>query len=286
MALLRPMRFGLLGLAVLALAGCLFRRDVHAPSWMKPFAGPAGSDVIVMDVAVLEVPVGDPYVNSELWSAADDQVVAPEIRKRLEENGLRVAKVCGRPPDGLLGLLTSERSNRNARQARKRSGDPYSVAIGPQRETLRYQPDGAGEANLFEQASCFLQITPQLGKDGKVQMQLVPQVQHADRKHGMLSPTIAMVLQTQRSTESFAPLRLDVPIGLNEYILVGAYFDRRESLGFQFFVTGTGERPVQRLLAIRAARMGQAAEPGAPLAAELAPPSTPAIRAGTPLAIP
>jgi hypothetical protein len=288
MAMLRRPLLGFTGLFVLTVAGCLLRRDEITPNWLKPFTGPAGADVIIMDIAVLEVPVGDKYINGELWSAADDQIVPPEVRKRLDENGLRVAKVCGRPPDRMLDLLTSERSNRNARQVRKRANDSYGVIIGPQREACSFQMPGddAKTASTFEQANCLLQLTPQLAKDGSVQVQVLPQVQHADRKRGMLSPTVALGLQSQRPIDGFSSLRFDVPLGLNEYLIIGTQFDRPQSMGYEFFVHNEANRPVQRLLAVRAGRMGQGTDVGAPLVNDAVRSSSPAAQAGAPLSIP
>lgn len=288
MAMLLRQRFWLTACLALALGGCLFRRDATAPNWMKALGGPTGADVVVMDIAVLEVPAGDRYVNGELWSAADDQILAPEVRKRLDDNGLRVAKVSGRPPDGLLNLLTSERSNRNARQARKRANDTYVTPIGAQRDVLRFQlaGDGAAEPSSFEQAQCAIQITPVLNSDGKLQLQFVPQVQHADRKRGMLSPAIALALQTQRPVETFSGLRWEVPVGLNEYIVIGTRFDKPQSLGNQFLVTAEGDRPTQRVLAIRAGRLGQSIEAPAPLVGDLPRMTIPAVSPGSRLAIP
>src|SRR5207253_1601580 len=121
-------RCWLLLLPVIALAGCFTPSDGKGASWrdrLRAFTGPVGSDVVVFEVAVLEVPVGDRYVNGEMWAAIDDQVLPAEVRRKLEEQGLRVGKVNGRPPDKLMDILTSERHNRAPYRASRRSGSPH-----------------------------------------------------------------------------------------------------------------------------------------------------------------
>src|SRR5260221_1268017 len=121
--------------------------------------------------------------------------------------------------------------------------------------------EGTEEAVALERAQCLMQVTPVIGDEGKITVQFLPQIQHADRKRqGQLIPTIALALQSNRATEGYPALRWDVTLGPNEYVLVGARFDKPQSLGYRFFVTAEGEKPTQRLLAIRAGRFGQANE--------------------------
>jgi len=250
-------------LPLLLLAGCLWQRGAGGKSWTLPFAGPTGADVVDVQVAVLEVPAGDRYANTSLYTQIDDQILAPEIRQRLEENGLRVAKVIGRPPDGLQDLLTSDRSNRNPQHVRVRSNNNKIVPLGPSREVCQFQlaADGREEAIALEQAQCLMQVTPVIGEEGKINLQFLPQIQHADRKRqGQFIPTIALALQSSRATEGYPALRWDVTLGPNEYAVVGARFDKPQSLGYRFFVTAEGEKPTQRVLAIRTGRSGQAIE--------------------------
>ena len=78
----------LLLLLLLLISGCwlpwLSQRPT-APSASKIFqslGGPAGSDVVVMEVAVLETTIGDSYVNEGLWNTAIEQSLS-EVRPSL-----------------------------------------------------------------------------------------------------------------------------------------------------------------------------------------------------------
>src|SRR5205823_13885112 len=90
---------------------------------LKPFAGPLGADAVGLQVAVLEVPVGDRYVNGGLWATIDEQVVALDRKSALDDNGFRIGLV-GPRPDGFDDLLNSPRANPdgNTRWVQMRAG--------------------------------------------------------------------------------------------------------------------------------------------------------------------
>jgi hypothetical protein len=133
-------------LATLA-AGCVGSSEVvRSTAWLqsfRPTTGPGGTDVIQMDVALLERPVGDRYINQDLWTVADEQVIALDRKAVLADDGLKVGQLGGIPPAGLQALLTSERTCAN-RAARARSGHSYELMLAPARPApLR---DGEGRA--------------------------------------------------------------------------------------------------------------------------------------------
>src|SRR5262245_36631374 len=104
----------LLGLLAGLLAGCLNTEPVRqSGDWlsrMHPFQGEAGADVVQMDVALLEQPPGDAYLNGELWQTADESGVDLDRWDSLAGNGFRIGQFAGILPDRLQALLTSERS--------------------------------------------------------------------------------------------------------------------------------------------------------------------------------
>src|SRR5881409_3401857 len=129
------MRHGraLLGLLNVLLVGCVTGGPAHTalrPERGSPAPAAADPDAVVLYVALVERPVGDRYLNQDLWALADEQVVGIERRAVLEENGFRVAQVGGIIPAGLLGLLSSERSCVNPRCVRLHAGHPTTVPLG------------------------------------------------------------------------------------------------------------------------------------------------------------
>ena len=254
-----------LGLLAVPLVGCATGGPVGPTSWLealRPFHGPVGPDVVQMDVALLERPLGDPYLNQRIWALADEQVVALEGKGVLEDNGFRVGQVGGIIPEELKDLLFSERSNVNPRRLVFHADHPTVVKLGgavPQC-TFQVQQDGRALPVALEEAECTLEILPSLAKDGRVRLRFTPQVQYgraaltrrpADDRSGW-------ELKEERPTERYPALSWDVALAPNEYVLVGARFGAPETLGHQSFIRPDESTPVQRLLVIRTGRSATA----------------------------
>src|SRR2546422_2803409 len=100
-------------LTVTALGGCAVFETGHSTSWLKrsrPAAAPLPPDIVQMDLPMIERPVGDRYLNQELWANTDEQIVGPEYKAAVDDNGFRVGQIIGIPPGRLQALLTSPRS--------------------------------------------------------------------------------------------------------------------------------------------------------------------------------
>ena len=75
-------------------------------------AAPQG-DTVYLDVALIERPAGDDFLDREVWDSSDEQGVGLEVKPILEENGLRIGQF-GLLPDRLQTLFheTSEQVTR------------------------------------------------------------------------------------------------------------------------------------------------------------------------------
>jgi hypothetical protein len=265
---MRRWRGVLVGLLAGLCVGCITGDGARPASTLfgglRPLQVPAGADIVRLDVALLERRVGDPYLNEGLWTLADEGGVPLESRAMLEENGFRIGQVGGLPPPELLALLTSERSCANPRQIRLHAGDAKDLLVGPILPVCRFQlqADGEPEAVSLEQAQLMLSVVPTLTRDGRIALHFTPQVEHGEAQL-VACPAAdhsGMVLQRQRAVNRYAALSWDVTLAPNEYVVVGARGERRESLGYQAFVRPQESPPVQRLLVLRASRTA----PGAP----------------------
>jgi hypothetical protein len=217
-------RGSILTCAVLAglLAGCLNANSVRPKHWfdrLRPFSGPAGPDVIVMDVAILECPLGDRYVNEELWTRTDEQVVELERKALLAENGLRVGQVGGIAPAELQALLTSERTNGKPRRVMLHSGNSTTVAVGPVLPVcnMTIYADGKDRPLAIVDGECQFDVTPSLSKDGRTKLSFAPKVQHgaAALLHRPAADRSGWEFREQRPTESFPTLGWEVSVAPN-----------------------------------------------------------------------
>lgn len=243
--------------ALLLLGGCVWTGDApHSESLetLRPVTGPQGSDAVGLEVAVLEVSVGDRYANSGLWATLDEQVIPLDRKSLLDDNGFRVALISGMRPDRFDDLLKSPRTNPDPHWIQMRAGNTKVLTLGPSRAVCQFRITNDGKAGpivAFENAQCGVQIVPSLAADGRIQMAFVPIVQHGLRP---LWPTAANAADLQRPAERYSDLGWELTLTNGEFVLIGANFEKKESLGFATFVDPDAIRPIQRLLAIRAAR--------------------------------
>jgi hypothetical protein len=255
----------LLGLLSVLPSGCFTGEKVHKTAWLDrmPFVqkGPQGADLVVMYVALLEVPLGDRYVNRELWDQVDEQVIALERKPILEENGWRVAQMGGIIPSRLQAMLTSDRTCSNPRRLLLHAGDTTTFQLGPELPACRFELHQAGRATAveLEKAQCAVVVKPTLTRDGRTKLQFTPQVQHGNvsmlpRATKKPSGDYEWELHEERPTETYGNLGWEVVLAPNEYVLVGARYDRLGTLGQQCFFSRDPQAPVQRLLAIKTAR--------------------------------
>src|SRR5256885_16763862 len=96
-------------LAVPLFLGCAAEKAAAPVSWLerlKPFSGPAGPDVVQMDVYVAERPLGDRYLNEGVWQL-DEQAITLEKKVDLEDNRLRGGPGGGLPSAVLRNHLTN-----------------------------------------------------------------------------------------------------------------------------------------------------------------------------------
>jgi hypothetical protein len=287
------MRAVLLALLLGALVGCFGNKLerstsalVQQPTHLEP--GPTGADVVLLQIAVLERPYGDRFLNTELWQLGDEQGVALERKPVLQDNGFRVCQIVGGlPPGGLHALIMSPRSNVDPRQVRTRAGTPVPVALGPARARCSFRLcDGGRDTEVtLAKAHCLFEVVPTLADEGRVTLRFTPHVQHGDaqpvtRAVGKWAEgPLDWKKEVVQPEEAYPDLGWELTVGPSEYVVVGTRLDRPDTLGQRCFLPEGSPRR-QRLLVLRTAR----AAPGMPADESLnrAPPL--ALQAGWPAA--
>lgn len=260
-------------MALIACAGCFgpWVPTSHIIERLKPQSSLTTNDAVLIDIALLEIPVTDRSSLPSIWSAADEQVIAPENKARLEDNGFRVGVVGGIPPAALLDLLMSPRTNPNPHQWQRKAGDPRLLTLASLESECRIQisQDGNLMERTFEAAQFGLQITPGI-RGESFTLKFAPQIQHG--KNGMWpTPDGAggWAMQGQRAVEQFPAMQFEVTLSGSEYVIV-APREKSGTLGSACFAPAK-DRPRQLALVIRASRPSSATS-GPPVGPERAPP--------------
>lgn len=252
-------------LAVLMSAGCFspFTASNQIVQRCRPTTSPTAlsQETVMLDVAVLEVPLTDRTSLASVWTSADEQIVPAEHKARLEDNGFRVGVVGGIPPAALLTLLTSDRTNPSPHQWIRKPGDAKVLTIGNTIADCQCQIAQVGESSMstFENAQCAFSIVPGI-KGDEVSLQFTPQIQHGKRNLWPSADGVGnWMMQGQRPIERWTALKFELALANSEYVLVGMR-DKPSSLGEAFF-RASGDRPVERLIVIRAGRSASAGDP-------------------------
>jgi hypothetical protein len=237
-----------------------------------PFAGPAGADVVELDVFVVERPAGDDFLNRKLWDLADELAVSMEkkpadggsfgVRERLEENGFRVGQLGGWPASGLQALLASPISCPDPRHVYLHTGHVLPVPLGgvqPQCHFTLYKGGRPSQADLHD-AQCRLEVVPQLTDDGRVRLQFTPHVQHGARAVAFgpcqdPSGVLRWDRREDQTDNAYPQAGWDITLAPNEFVAVGANLKHPGTLGHMcFFEVAEDRPPVQRLLVLRTNR--------------------------------
>jgi len=276
------MRHGCVLFVGLFFGGCVLESPTSG-LWnrLHPFQGLTGSDVIQLDVAVLEGPVADPVLNQQLWNLADELELAPETQTLLEKNGIRVGLIGGIAPKELQALLTSQRSCVFSRRIQLRSGSTRALALGPAVDHCQftlYESGGERPVDL-EMGRYGLAVVPTLVTEaaggplgGRTQLQFTPEIQSATAElassiegHSPLATQRSPLAGTwdcsnQRPAERYSNLSWTITLAPNDYVLIGTWYDRPNTLGWKSFVRTEETTPVQRLLVVRTTRSAPGVE--------------------------
>jgi hypothetical protein len=286
---MRPARLMWLGLLAALLTGCLPDHSVRSSSLLSRFrqlGGPTGPEAVYIEYVLVERPFGDVRINREAWGSADEQVLGAETRAVVEENGFRIGLVGGLIPTEIDALVKNPKSTMGHRQRRLYAGNAAAITLNGPLAQCRFVPHAPGEKSAepvtLEQAQCVLNITPSLADGGKVRVQFAPEMQYHDKKH-FQSPAVpagGWLNAAQKPADRYPEFAWDVTVSPSEWLLVGTFYDRDESLGYQFFNEQPAGKRVQRLLLIRAGRV-QGADPLEGVDLEQAP-GTSTVKDGTP----
>jgi hypothetical protein len=149
---------------------------------LRPGEQPQHGDLITLEVALVQRPIYDQFVEKDLWSAIDEQVGSLVARGALQSNGLRVGELGGAAPAEFLHMITSDRSCTNPRNITIHSGAGTKLLLGPVRDQSHFELIQGTEVRPFDldKAQFELLVTATLTEDGRTCLKCTPQVHHGE----------------------------------------------------------------------------------------------------------
>lgn len=270
-----------------AAAGCsLFGSKDGAASYdvRSPARGVAAVEAVFFDVALVERPLGDDYVERGVWDSGNEQGVELELKPLLEANGLRVCQF-GQLPDGLLALLSSPRScPAGPRRYHNEADKSTSVQVGPERGRAAFaltagaSETGEAKSLSLEQARFGFDVRPTAEDDDRLRLRFTPRVRHGKpRRETNVARDpdgqLRWAMEAAEPTEQAAGLAFDLSVSSGEYVVLGAWSSSRGTLGQGCFTSENGKG--RYLLVLRATRVAgeEPAGASAPVAAQASRPT-------------
>lgn len=216
---------------------------------------------LYVESVLLERPAGDEVLDRELWASGLANL-PPQTAALVQENGLRVVVLSGALPPAFQKLLESEPDTVNPHGLTFAGRKEAVIPTAEPRDPCEFQvlTDLAGQrtAVTFNQARSGLLVRPEALDDGRVKVWCEPQVQHGVRKE-WLRPTAdgtGFTMQADVPVASYRTLGFDVALGPNDYLIVGWPASTTNNLGAAMFSVEANNLPRQRVLVLRAGRMG------------------------------
>jgi hypothetical protein len=288
----------LAGLA--AVAGCHFgaRRGEQDPA-----AGKGGRPPLILPkrcllkVAIIPRRQGDRFINEVLWGVADEQAVAPEVRRALDANGLRIGIIPGALPNEVQELLRAGPPHKiDPAIYAQIDGDPALIPLSPKlpAKNLLLDLDGRATGREYRDATGLLRVAAAREGDVGVSLRIVPEIHHGEIRHRVSAdlPTgpfepLQLTQRPGQEEESFRDLAATLVVEPGQVAVIGCRTNARGSLG-DFLLTEAepnSDRLLQKVLLIWATRApdaagGDAPETLQPIDPETLKPSPPPSRGG------
>jgi hypothetical protein len=256
------------GLAATLGGGCA--RAVTHSAEKSPLATPRMSpDSVELEIFFVRSAPDDPQANDALWTEVDEQVLPADLRRALAENGFRVGVIGAQMPAAMQRMLDLEgraptadeeclvNVDQDARVCRRRlqvrSGRRSEIvasAVYDELPMLLREGEHVTGRTL-EKAQGVLSVKTFPGADGRVRLELAPELHYGEPRQQFRGGEEMFYLETGRPREVLDQLQLAASLSPGQALMLASLPDRAGSLGRRFFTEQAGGELVQKLLLIR-----------------------------------
>lgn len=245
-------------------------------------------DMILLDVITIRVPFEKRELLCELWNNTDEQIVSPELRKKLAENGLRFGVQGVAMSNSLARLLPSshEKSENGSMPSSPQANSPMEVRtetadlnkepiatrrtlniMPARRAELRARDDPIKELHLFEydkfgspggktyqNAFGSIAMIANHQSDGTVLFELTPELKFGETKVDFGYDEYGKPQRFEyKPSRVFDELKVSKAILPGHWLIIGPASENTIGLGKYFFTRNRGEME-QKIIIVRLAR--------------------------------
>ena len=229
-------------------------------------------DSVVLDVFFVRFPFGDEGTNGPLWEAVDEQHFPSEVRRELVRNGFRLGLVGTQLPTALsellemtdqapAGLETSQTRVEELSSAPKvtgwhsqcQAGNPVRIEASDVYDELPVlMSEECGLCGrTYAKAQGMLAITPYQEPDGRVRLEVVPELHYGAPRQRPVVVQGGFRLEVDRRRQAFDELAFEATLSPGHMIVISSLPNRPGSLGHHFLTQVDSGRKEQKLLVIR-----------------------------------
>ncbi len=257
---------------LLIVVGCALDKDGIQPG--KTFArvgGHSGQILepkrVLLKVAIVSRPFGDPALNAVVWKAADEQIIPFKERRAWEANGLRLGRIIGELPLELEAIMNDTNSHQRVAPSNFmiESGEPTLVKIS----------DSVDEASLIlnrdnrvfgydrKDVSGYFRATAQHEGPNNVSLRLVPEIHFGPIKRTFQTVPIAAPIAPQefqinngQEEDTIRELATNLTLEPGQVAVIGCRPEMKRSLGTLFFTqpVAHSDQRLEKLILIWASR--------------------------------
>ena len=184
-------------------------------------------DSVVFELALLELSDTQQELVSGLWQEVDEQQIPAELRGKLAQDGFRCGVLGSQLPSWITQGLADRREQLQLDEATNtavvsdlfaqrriqcRANQRRSVPVGVMCKELALAGEGSQEAVKYADAQCHLSITAIPKSDGRVEIELVPEIQHGPPRLHWVGGDGLFRLDESRNSMRFDDLRVTVTL--------------------------------------------------------------------------
>jgi len=229
------------------------------------------ADSVILEIAFVHVTPAANQVDAALWHDVNAVPLPWQTQKKLAVNGIRCGLIAGQLPASLQQLIQADkntldlqdlngnlghdlqgRSQRLHSRAGRRGQIVLTKKILPTVHLVTRDGDySSGET--FHQAQCVLEIRTYPQGDGRVRVQLTPEIQHGHLRSQFVGHDGSWLINNDRETRSFDSLAMEVLMTPGESLVLSCTADVK-GLGQHMFVDGKSDSDTQYLVLVRLAQ--------------------------------
>ena len=224
---------------------------------------------VVLEICTIRLQAEDRADAAEIWTEVDEQHLPVGLGRHLAHNGIRCGLFGTRLPAAVNRLLDQPGQPVESdlmqpvpidfptlvtkRRLHSRAGQAAKIICSSVRDRMAVliQEDGRVGGETFRDAQCLFVLKTYPQGDGRVRIQLTPEIHHGQPRQQISSEYGAMFVVASRLRRAYETLLTETMLSPGETLLFSCTPEVK-GLGSHFFIEDRGQgQPTQKLLLIR-----------------------------------